>query len=187
MIEQDVIHAKQIKALSFPLVALKFTNMGRVNRQACLYTAFRPANWAKSWVQIELAGITGRSSRNIWPWVTTSTSILQRTFGTSLGLNFNLKLLSIFRILLRGDLNLHLEILKIFCFAGSQPQLGNSRNILLRWVSTSTWLFSKYFSLLGSQPQFQNTWIICDIPTGFKFWNHWVFLLLFLKKATFQL
>ena len=52
-----------------------------------------------------------------------------REFGTSLGLNFNLKLLSIF--LLRGDLNLHLEILKIFCFAGSQPQLGNSQNILL--------------------------------------------------------
>ena len=44
MIEQDVIHAKQIKALSFPLAAFKFTNMGRVIRQACLYTAFKPAN-----------------------------------------------------------------------------------------------------------------------------------------------
>ena len=134
----------------------------------------------KSWVQIELPGITGRSSRNIWPWDTTSTSILQRTFGTSLGLNFNLKLLSIF--LLCRDLNLHLEILEIFCFAGPQPQLGNSWNILLRWVSTSTWKFSKYFASLGSQPQFQNSWIVCDINseiTGFSCY--------FLKKATFQL
>ena len=150
MIEQDVIHAKQIKALSFPLAVFKSTNMERVIRQACLYTAFQPANWAKSWVQIELPGITGRSSRNIWPWDTTSTSILQRTFGMSLELNFNLKLLSIF--LLRGDLNLHLEILEIFCFAGSQPQLGNSQNILLCWISTSTWIFLKYFASLGSQP-----------------------------------
>ena len=87
--------------------------------------------------------------------------------------------------MLHGDLNLHLEIFKIFCFAASQPQLGNSQNILLHWVSTSTWEFSKYFALLGSQPQFQNTWIICDIPTCFKFWNHWVFLLLF-KKSDFS-
>ena len=169
MIEQDVIHTKQMKALSFPLAALKFTNMGQVNCQACLYIAFKPANWAKNWVQIELAGITGCFSWNIWPWDTTSTFILQRTFGTSLGLNFNLKLLSIF--LLWGDLNLHLEFLEIFGFAGSQPQLENSRNILVRWVSTSTWEFSKYFASLGSQPQFQNTWIVCDINseiTGFS-------------------
>ena len=99
----------------------------------------------KSWVQIELPGITGCSSRNTWPWDTTSTSILQRTFGMSLGLNFNLKLLSIF--LLCGDLNLHLEFLEIFCFAG---------------ISTS---ISKHLNCLQ-----------------YKFWNHWVFLLL-LKKS----
>ena len=44
MIEQDVTRAKQVKALSFPLAALKkITNMGRENRQACLYTAFKSA------------------------------------------------------------------------------------------------------------------------------------------------
>ena len=57
------------------------------------------------------------------------------------------------------------------CFAGSQPQLENSRNILLHWVSTSTWEFLKYLALLGFQPQFQNTWIIWNINseiTGFS-------------------
>ena len=91
----------------------------------------------------------------MWPWDATSTFILQRTFGTSLGLNFNLQTLEY--ISASGGPQPTLEFLEIFCFAGSQPQVENSRNILLRWVSTSTWEFLKYFASLGSQPQFQNT------------------------------
>ena len=170
MIEQDVIHAKQIKALSFPLAVFKSTNMERVIRQACLYTAFKPANWAK------------KLSSN---WITRYHWSL---FSEYLALGHNLNFYSPKNLRYVSGTELQPQTLEhIFASRGPQPTPRISQNILLCWVSTSTWEFFKYFALLGSQPQFQNTWIICDIPTGFKFWNHWVFLLLFIKKVAFQL
>ena len=112
----------------------------------------------------------------MWPWDATSTFILQRTFGTSLGLNFNLQTLEY-----------------ISASGGPQPTLRISRNILLRWVSTSTWKFSKYFASLGLNLNLGILEIFCfaGISTSiskhlnylrYKFWNHWVFLLLFKKS-----
>ena len=124
--------------------SLKFTSMGRVNCQTCLYTAFKPANWAKSWVQIELPGITGR-------------------FEEYLALGHNLNFYSPKNLWYVSGTELQPQTLEyISASRGPQSTLKISRNILLRWVLTSTWQFSKYFALLGSQPQFQNTWIICD-------------------------
>ena len=143
MIEQDVIHAKQIKALSFPLVALKFTNMGRVNRQACLCTAFKPANWAKKlssnwitryhWSLFKEYLALGHSLNFDSP------NNLREVSGTELQLQ---TLEYIFASLgsqpkLRNSRN-------IFALLGSQPQLGNSRNIRFTGISTLTWKFSKY-------------------------------------------
>ena len=112
----------------------------------------------------------------MWPWDATSTFILQRTFGTSLGLNFNLQTLEY-----------------ISASGGPQPTLRISRNILLRWVSTSTWKFLKYFASLGLNLNLGILEIFCfaGISTSiskhlnylrYKFWNHWVFLLLFKKS-----
>ena len=83
-----------------------------------------------------------------------------------------------------------------FCFGGPggpQPTLRISWNIWLRWVSTSTWKFSKYFASLGLNLNLGILEIFCfaGISTSiskhlnylrYKFWNHWVFLLLFKKS-----
>ena len=116
----------------------------------------------------------------MWPWDATSTFILQRTFGPSLGLNFNLQTLEY-----------------ISASGGPQPTLRISQNILLRWVSTSTWKFLKYFASLGLNLNLGILEIFCfaGISTSiskhlnylrYKFWNHWVFLLLFKKKRYFN-
>ena len=112
----------------------------------------------------------------MWPWDATSTFILQRTFGTSLGLNFNLQTLEY--ISASGDLNLHLESLEIFCFAGSQPQLENSRNILLRWGLNLNLGILEIFCFAGISTSISKHLNYLR----YKFWNHWVFLLHFKKS-----